>query len=197
MKPIKYALLFISAAALGLLAGAAWYHSGTPQTEIRQPGGELEFTLNSAQGPISLSDSDGQIRIMYVGYVSCPDVCPTSLSRLGGALHQLSDSDLARVQPFFLSVDIKRDTPDILAMYSHYFHPAITGITGSRQAVDRVVEHLQAFYRIVPLDDSEFGYAIDHSANIYVLNENGALLETFPDTLTPGEMAERIRNHLI
>lgn len=42
--------------------------------------------------PVNVFDvNDPRIRIVYFGFTRCPDVCPTSLAMLAGALNQISD----------------------------------------------------------------------------------------------------------
>jgi protein SCO1/2 len=196
MNKFKLIITILIATTIGV-ASSLWYvNSKTDTPSLANKEGQLSFTLDSLGGKQSFSDSQGKLRIVYVGYMSCPDICPTSLSRISGALNLLSTSELSNVQPYFLSVDPKRDTPELLGQYTEYFHQKIIGLTGDKDSIDGVVNYLKAYYRMVPLKDSAFGYAVDHSANIYLLDGEGFLLETFPDTLSPTEMTQRIQHYL-
>ncbi|MCQ9256684.1 SCO family protein, partial [Vibrio parahaemolyticus] len=76
--------------------------------------------------PVNVFDvNDPRIRIVYFGFTRCPDVCPTSLAMLAGALNQISDEQKAQLRPMFISLDPERDEADASAKYAHYFHPMI------------------------------------------------------------------------
>ena len=79
------------------------------------PDPVADFTLDSSLGrPVSLSDFRGQHVLMYFGYTSCPDVCPTTLAEIRLALQELGDR-AGKVQTLFVTVDPERDTADRLA----------------------------------------------------------------------------------
>lgn len=197
MNKYRLIITILVATTIGAVSGGIWFFNAkTSDSTTQSLNSSLSFTLASKDGLHSFSDSHGKLRIVYVGYMSCPDICPTSLSRIAGAFNQLSIDELSKVQAYFISVDPQRDTPELLGQYTEYFHENIIGLTGDKDSIDDVVDYLQAYYRIVPLKNSAFGYAVDHSANIYLVSSEGFLLETFPDTLTPKEMLKRIQHYL-
>lgn len=179
LKTLKILLIL----TLCLLLGLATAFMLRPQSVATDPmnvnlqlGGD--FTLQSAEGPVSLSDFKGQVSVIYIGYASCPDVCPTALAVLTQSLRQLSESEREQVQGIFISVDPERDTPAKLADYTAFFSPRIVGVTGSREEIDQVVRQYGAFYRIVDMEDSAMGYAVDHSSRLYLVDREGRLVET-------------------
>lgn len=179
LKTLKILLIL----TLCLLLGLATAFMLRPQSVATDPmnanlqlGGD--FTLQSAEGPVSLSDFKGQVSVIYIGYASCPDVCPTALAVLTQSLRQLSESEREQVQGIFISVDPERDTPAKLADYTAFFSPRIVGVTGSREEIDKVVRQYGAFYRIVDMEDSAMGYAVDHSSRLYLVDREGRLVET-------------------
>ncbi len=155
-----------------------------------------DFELQSASGPVSLSDFRGHPVVMYIGYASCPDVCPTSLAIMAQGFRRLSDADQARVRGIFISVDPERDSPEKLAEYSAFFHPSLVGLTGSREQIDQVVRQYGAYYRIAELDNSALGYAVDHSSRLYLVAPDGSLAQVLSHNITPDELAEKLRQLL-
>jgi len=93
-----------------------------PRGKTEMPAGG-DFSLVSASGPVELKALRGKVVVVFFGYTTCPDVCPTSLGVLSNALSGLRDTELKRVQGLFISVDPERDTLEKLQKYGRYFHP--------------------------------------------------------------------------
>lgn len=162
-----------------------------PAISEAPPGGD--FTLQSADGPVSLKDYRGKVVLLYFGYTKCPDVCPTSLSFLTQALNDLTDAELKQVQGIFVSVDPKRDTPEVLKEYVEYFHPRLVGVTGTVEEVAEVAALYGAQYYEVELEGSAFGYSVNHSAVTYLITPGGVLRFIFPHGTPPQVIVEAIR----
>lgn len=167
-------------------------HTQLQQTEAPKGG---DFTLQSADGPVSLADQRGKVVILYFGYTFCPDVCPTSLSALAQALSTLTPEELARVKPYFISVDPERDTMDVLKVYAPFFHPSIVGISGSNEQVAEVARLYGARY-MKQKPDADGLYSVDHSAFLYIVAPDGKLAASLPHGSLPTQIAEAIRAQL-
>jgi protein SCO1 len=124
------------------------------------------FTLNSQDGQ-RLTDRDfaGRYRIVYFGYTFCPDVCPTDTQVLSQGLAAFEKRDsrrAAKVQPIFITVDPKRDTPAVLKEYLANFHPRFIGLTGTEAEIAEMAPRFAvAFEREKP--NAEGGYLVSHS----------------------------------
>lgn len=181
----------IIALLLGLIAGNYfWKPKPVPGAYVDPPGGD--FTLQSNTGKVSLSDMKGKVVLLYFGYTFCPDVCPTSLSRIGSALKKLSDKELEQVQGIFVSVDPERDTPKRLAEYSKFFHPKIIGVTGTKAQIDDVAKRYDVVYRKAE-GSSATNYLVDHTSFIYVLDKNGKIREFLPHAVSADQIVAVIR----
>ena len=77
--------------------------------------------------------------LIYFGYTSCPDACPTALNDMGVALERL-DGEAAALQPIFITVDPKRDTREALAKYFKSFDPRIVALTGDADQIAAVAK---------------------------------------------------------
>ncbi|MBK5931241.1 SCO family protein [Halochromatium salexigens] len=192
-------ILLLSALLLWLLL--AWNPVSTPssrheQLELAEQPAGGDFQLTSARGALKLSDLRGKVVLLYFGYASCPDICPTNLAIIALALRELTPTERERVQVVFVSVDPQRDTPERLAEYVDYFHPNIIGVTGTDQALAAVAKQYGAAYRRAEASDSAMGYMIDHSAHSYVIDESGSLVRVL-DHATPAEkIVATLRRHL-
>lgn len=161
------------------------YQTGIP--------GNGNFTLHDGEQKVQLSDYKGKAVFIFFGYTSCPDICPTSLAFMSGALKNLTDDELNNVQVLFISVDPDRDSPEKLRSYTEYFHPNIRGISGSKKEIDQVVTQYGASYKMVD-SDSAMGYLVDHTASFYVVNTKGKLVNLLPHGLPVKQITEVIRD---
>src|SRR3546814_2604319 len=61
----------------------------------------------------TLADYKGKVAVVFFGFTQCPDVCPTAMPELAQTMEILG-CDAAKLQVLMVSVDPKRDTPEIL-----------------------------------------------------------------------------------
>jgi protein SCO1/2 len=185
----------LAAATLALLAGmlAAWLGGRAPREPAAPPGGD--FTLQSADGPVALAALRGKVVLIYFGYASCPDVCPTSLALTAQGLGLLTPQERERVRVLFISVDPARDTPQKLRDYAAHFHPAVTGVTGAPEALAEIAARYGAAYRIQPVE-SAAGYVVDHSSFTSIVAPDGRLAGRLAHGAQPAEVAAAVRRAL-
>ena len=181
------AATFLASALATGSVGAA----DVPDNDETPPTGR--YLLMDANGrAVTNADFPGQFQLIAFGYTYCPDICPTTLVEAAAIMNQLGDrSD--RVQPIFITVDPERDTPQVLATYTAYFHPGIIGLTGSTSLIARAAENFNARYEKVtepgaPADR----YHVDHSAGMYLLGPDGSYIRKFGYSTPAAEIAERI-----
>lgn len=191
MKKLALLLLVLAIAGAG-----SWLLLSKRKGEEPYPGMGGDFTLQSASGPVSLSDFRGKVVLIYFGYTSCPDICPTSLGALSAALKQLSPEEMARIQPIFISVDPERDTPEKMVEYVHYFHPKMIGLTGKPEQLREIADRYGAYFRKAEVEDSTLGYAVDHSSVIYIVDEQGRLVDMVQHSGSPKTILEHLRRVL-
>jgi hypothetical protein len=130
--------------------------------------------------------------LLYFGYTSCPDVCPTSLAKLKAALSELSSEEVAQVQVIFISVDPQRDTLEKLAQYARVFGSDFIGASGTRSEIDLIAESFGVYYKI-NAPDAEGNYTVDHSSFIYVIDRQGYLVMNWTHETQPDEIRADLR----
>lgn len=191
-----YASLAIVALLLG--ATAAWLGGqragAPPDTRLRLPPGG-DFTLDAADGPVSLASLRGKVVLIYFGYASCPDVCPTSLALIATAFKTLAPAEREQVRTLFISVDPLRDKPDMLKKYAGGFHPNILGVTGQHKVVGDVALRYGAYYGFTPVSSAD-GYAVDHTSVTSVVAPDGRLVEQLSHGTPPSAIVAAIRRWL-
>ena len=173
-----------------LLATGAPAH-GAPAISAAFEG---KFNLTMLDGrDVTLADYRGKWVLIYFGYTFCPDVCPTTLTELGGALRQLG-AKAKRVQALFITVDPVRDTRNVMARYLKAFDPGIAGLRGDPDDIEAAAKSFHVYYRARSLGHGE--YAIDHSSYIYVLDPQGRFVQLLaPDS--PGHKISQDLQRLI
>jgi protein SCO1 len=80
-----------------------------PKLPVLHDGGDFALTDHNGQH-FELSSLRGKAVLIFFGYTSCPDVCPTTLSKLSEVYLHLGD-DSKRVKTLYITVDPGRDTP--------------------------------------------------------------------------------------
>ena len=144
--------------------------------------------------PVEIFDeNDTRVRIVYFGFTRCPDVCPTSLAMLAGALNQLSEEEVANVRPMFISLDPERDAAEASYEYAQYFHPNMEGLSGPLDITTALAHNYGVIFRKSELEGSELEYTLDHSSYFYFLKPDGTLITKVPHTLTPAPIVDAIK----
>jgi protein SCO1/2 len=200
-------IILIALLAFALGIGLARYYmpqSGTDiesntdgYTKVKMTNGKFggDFTLYQGDTPVKLSDFHGKLVVMYFGFASCPDVCPTTLSIIASALRQLTPEELESVQPVFISIDPERDKGEKLDAYAAYFHPDFIGITGTPDEVQNVINQYGGFF-IKAESDSAMGYQVEHTSKTYIISRDGQYVSILPHDMTSDLALNTIRGDL-
>ncbi len=86
----------------------------------------------------------GKWSLMFFGYTSCLDVCPTTMKALTQVANTLPPEILKQLQFVFVSIDSKRDSIEQLAEYVPFFHQDFIGITGDLKQLTKLAMSLGA-----------------------------------------------------
>ncbi len=125
----------------------------------------------------TLADFRGKVVLVFFGFTSCPDACPTALAEMAQVVDRLGP-DGGRVQGLFVTVDPERDTPERLARYVTAFHPSFIGLRGSAEELEKTAKEFKVYFRKAgeaPSSHSHHdgGYMVDHSTAIFVFDPQG------------------------
>ena len=201
---LMIALGVVGIILLAFLAGRQYLGLGPGPNyqQSTQTGGNVPiggpFTL-VGEGDKVVTDRDfrGAYMVVYFGYTYCPDVCPSSLSAVGGALDLLG-KQAKRFKPVFISVDPERDSPEHLAEYVKHFHPSMVGLTGTKAQVDAVAKEYRVYYAKVVEKDKDGNpkpdddYLMDHSSITYVMAPDGKFMTHFGHGTSAEDMAKKL-----
>ncbi|HYL87645.1 MAG TPA: SCO family protein [Burkholderiales bacterium] len=165
---------------------------------------DLMFGKGPIGGPFSLPDTGGSRRslsefrgklvVLYFGYTSCPDVCPTDLAQIGAAIRDLR-GDEARVQPIFITLDPERDTAALLGEYLANFHPRFIGLRGTTAEIRSVADRYKVYFKKVRGKEPG-SYFVDHSPYVFLIGTKGEFLGSLPPGTTATRLEQAIRTSL-
>ncbi len=191
-------------AVAGLLAALVlgWMRFSAPAPPLGNLAG------SSLGGAFALIDQDGRVvtdqafagryRLMYFGYTSCPDVCPTDMGLIARGVADFakkSPSLAARVAPIFVTVDPERDDIASIKAFVRAFGPDITGLTGNVPAIAAARKAYGIYARKVPTSDPQ-NYLVDHFAVIYLFGPDGAPIAFLPHGSSAGEVTAMLETYV-
>jgi protein SCO1/2 len=167
---------------------------GYPRALVMLPPERIsDFSLTDQNGrPFRLSETPGKVRIVYFGYTSCPDICPTTLwewKTIKRELGQWADD----VRFIMVTVDPGVDTPDALKRFVRLFDASFVGLTGTPDDVALAWEAFGVRTDVVELSGSYAGHTISHSTSMYVLDRDNLLRMKIPFAEEPEDAAQDIR----
>lgn len=176
---LTYAVATCAALALTLFVGW-WRVDGPGADELASkrpmPLARMEFQMTNQDGqtvdPRTLLGSPSMV---FFGFTSCPDVCPTTLADISGWLDDLGE-DAAELKVVFITIDPERDTVAAMAEYVSYFHPAIQGWGGSPDQTKRAAEAFRASYEKVWTNEED--YIMNHTSSVFLFSPSGRFTTT-------------------
>ncbi len=134
---------------------------------VEDDGSETEFAFHA---------DEGDILLVFFGYTSCPDVCPTTLSDVRRAADRLGD-DAERIDLAMITIDPLVDTPDIVAGYVRSFLPQAVAVrTLDDDRLRAVADVFGADYGTNEQDGDEQVY---HTGSLYAVDSSGQLILTW------------------
>lgn len=171
--------LIVFALFTALILGACSNEPEIPLAGIRRHPTPNVSHLSMPAGPdgveMNFVADPNELLLVYFGFTSCPDICPTTMSETRLAFNKLKD-DADRLTVSFVSVDPDRDTGEITESYVRsFFSDGIGMRSDSAEQLAAAAEVFGARYRI----DKEPQYDVDHSGDLYVVDDQGDIILTW------------------
>jgi protein SCO1 len=193
VRPRQTALRWALAAALLLsTAGATLIFARTTDRRHAAPATVPAVTLVDQRGaPVtSAALLTGGWSFVFLGFTSCPNVCPATLGQLAAVKRSAARLFPALPQPrfVFVSVDPQRDTPARLAAYLPTFDRDFLGVTGDPAQIAILSDALAAFHRR-RAEKGPDDYGVVHSGEIYLFDPAGRIHARFTPPLDPDQIA--------
>ena len=196
MRLASRALLAFTSVAVGLFALACAPATPPPAPprysvshEFDPPVLADDFVLAAPDGKrTALSDFRGRYVVVYFGYTHCPDVCPTTVGTFAAAFNALPPKVREEYRFVMVSVDPRRDTPEVMGKYMGHFAPDFIGLSGTQAETDAFISAWK-----LPVECGEAApdgsYSVGHPASAWVLDPQGRQRLHVPFSATPQQVA--------
>lgn len=153
-----------------------------------------EFALTDHTGvERTQADPDGQLQLLFFGYVNCQAICSVAFPLMAGVVNDLAALDV-NVTPLMVTVDPKRDTLETIGPKLQTLHPDFVGLTGTQDELQKVYD-LYSIEQTVVFTDPEYGDVYAHGSNIYLLNAEGKFLTLLPPILSAERIVEIVQRY--
>ncbi len=148
------------------------------------PPGAITFDTPFPKPALRLTDQDGKpydlrratagrALLLYFGYTHCPDVCPTTMADLAGALRRLP-AGTARPAVVFVSTDPGRDTPARLKEWLGAIDPRFVGLTGDFETIRSAATGL-GISVAPPVRNADGSETVSHGAEVVAFSPKDGL----------------------
>lgn len=164
-------------------------------TEIRDEQPLPAFLLHGPKGEFGNAQLMGRWSFLFFGYTQCPDICPTALDLMkevkAAVVAGTQGASASVPQVVFVSVDPRRDSPQLVGDYLAAFDSSFIGLSGDDAALEPLTKSLGAYFRRHDAQDVT-RYTVDHTAAIYLIDPRGRLRAVFSP---PQEAAKVVANY--
>ncbi len=125
------------------------------------------------------------LMLVYFGYTSCPDICPTTMADLGQALHKLPAKVQNETQVVFVTSDPTVDTPPVMQAWLEHFDDGVAlpfvGLTATQDQIDSVGKSL-GIPLAPPVTEPDGTISVEHGAQTLAFVNDEADLMWLADT---------------
>ena len=174
-------LTYILLAAAALVAGVMLYQLSATHAEPKlalvypQPRALADFSLTDQHGErVNRERLYGQWTLAFVGYTYCPDICPLTLAKLAGVQPDLAAMVQQPLKVWFISVDPKRDTAELLKAYMANFGSDFVALRPTPEQLTKVTKDFKIYYKKVE-GKTPTSYTMDHSAGSFTFDPQGRI----------------------
>ena len=221
MRPPPATVLLLGALlTAGCSAGVASAPTATSSGAAfhgNEPPGELparpSFVLTDTEGERYdfAEETGGRPTLLYFGYTSCPDECPTAMADIAGALRSAEPEVAGKTRVVFVTTDPDRDSGPVVRRWLDKFDTDYVGLTGTQDEVDaaqeavgvapaakggpvptlpgRPDEHVHAEGTAPHTHDGPLGYGVGHADVIFAYDTEDRLPVMYPGGVRPSDLA--------
>ncbi|MFS2327567.1 SCO family protein [Brucella sp. H1_1004] len=164
LLPILIGLLMVV-----IVAAASINHYIDKQAAGEPFGGPLKLVTMNGDA-FTEQDLRSTPAAVFFGFTHCPEVCPTTLYELDGLMNDLG-ADRDKLKVYYITVDPRRDTTEIMRTYVSNVSKHIMGVSGTEANIEDAIKSYKIYAAKIPLQDGD--YTMDHTASIFLLEKGG------------------------
>lgn len=178
MNKLFIVILAVAATLVGAFSFKQLTQLPLPEHALfyQQPRVIKAFELTDHTGQAFTKEQlTGKWSLVFFGYTSCPDVCPTTLQNLGFIYEDLK-AIADNSQVLLVTVDPQRDSQEKLSQYIGYFNPEFIALRAGHDVLFPFARNMGLMYAISGEGED---YLVDHSASLVLINPDGKITAIF------------------
>lgn len=126
----------------------------------------------------TLNNYKGKVLLVTFGYSNCTGRCVFNMQALKKISSLISDEESYKI--LFVTLDTKRDRPDLLKKYvENYNIPQLEALTESDEQINKVISKFNIFSSVKNMKDNYANYQIKHSDFLYLINQDGIVINSY------------------
>ena len=199
-------LILLTLVVVFLIGGFVYFIDNSAQVFVKQSASGQAYTGKAAiGGSFTMTDQNGQVfteknllgspTMMFFGFTHCPDICPTTLSIMTQVMEDLPQKLRDRMKVVFVTVDPARDKPEVMKEYLANFDSKYIGLSGTDEQLRDMSKKYLVYYAKNAESDPQY-YLMDHSAYIYLFDDNGEYVTHFSHKMTPDAISAKVQQAL-
>lgn len=146
-----------------------------------------DFSLPTTKGVFFSENHRGKVIFLFFGFTHCPQICPKTLSQLNLMAKRIPKSERDKVEILFVSVDTKRDNLDVLEKRLSSYSNMFKGASTTEVKLREMMAKFGATYTVYQGKDPD-DLAIDHTSDIFVINDKGTWVNSLKYDSTSDEL---------
>ncbi len=156
----------------------------------------LKFSFQSTAKEKSFDDLKGYYKLVYFGFLSCPEICPTTLKMMSQVKKSLDPKQGDQLKIVFITLDPERDSLEAMKIYTDFFHSEIISFKTDLDSLNKITPYFKVFFKKVPLKGSSLGYTIDHSTDFYLLDKENKVIHNIDHDSTKDFMLSLLKREI-
>ena len=153
------------------------------------------FSLFENDKPFTEANFKGKWDLVFLGFASCPDMCPMTMQKMAKTAQLLSQKEglIEKINFVMISIDPDRDSPERVNEYAKAFNKDFKGVSGNIKDIYQLSLNLTLPFTPI-IDSKKTDYDMDHSMNLALIDPSAKYHGFFKTPYTPEMMSEALES---